>query len=90
MYDEIVLSVGSRYRIQSMGTRDEMVVTHGVYRGQVTLGDYTAVAIELDDSHKELAGKIRLIPSHMILALDMLSIVEEADEADEETERSYI
>ena len=78
--DFVVLTRGSRYRITSMETRDKPLVTHGVFRGYAAIGPDDGVCMELDASHAELSGKIRIIPSHMIIAID---IVEQAEETKE-------
>src|SRR5438105_14523709 len=72
--DEIVsLTKGSRYRIESMETRERTKVTKGVFRGYATIGTDDAIVIELDDSPQELKGKLRLIPLHVALAADVLA-----------------
>ncbi|HWM51466.1 MAG TPA: hypothetical protein VNO76_09000 [Thermoplasmata archaeon] len=73
MPDDIVsLTKGSRYRIESMETRERTKVTKGIFRGYATIGTDDALVIELDDSHQELKGKLRLIPLHVVLAVDVL------------------
>ncbi len=73
----ITLTKGSRYRIESMETREKPLVTHGEFKGYATIGPDDAVCMQLDESHKELAGRIRLIPCHMIIAIDVIEAVEE-------------
>lgn len=73
--DVISLTKGSRYRIESMETRERTKVTKGIFRGFATIGTDDAIVIELDDSHQELKGKLRLIPLHVILAVDILEHV---------------
>ena len=76
MADEIVsLTKGSRYRIESMETRERTKVTKGIFRGYATIGTDDAIVIELDDSHQEMKGKLRLIPLHVILAVDVMEQV---------------
>lgn len=76
MPDDIVsLTKGSRYRIESMETRERTKVTKGIFRGYATIGTDDAIVIELDDSHQELKGKLRLIPLHVVLAVDVLEHV---------------
>ncbi len=69
--DVVSLTKGSRYRIESMETRDRTKITKGIFRGYATIGTDDAIVIELDDSHQELKGKLRLIPLHVILAVDI-------------------
>jgi len=78
--DLIVLTKGSRYRITSMETRDRPLITHGLFRGYAAIGPDDGICVELDASHAEIAGKIRIIPCHMIIAID---VVEQAEEKKE-------
>jgi len=77
------LTVGSTYQIMSLGSRDEPITTTGKFLGFSILGSSEAVCIELDKSHKKFAGKRRMIPSHMILALDILNEVTNKKKDDE-------
>ncbi|HYS71401.1 MAG TPA: hypothetical protein VEM95_03170 [Thermoplasmata archaeon] len=85
----IVLTKGSRYRIQSVETREKPMVSHGVYRGLGAIGPDDAICLELDQSHGELAGKIRLIPTHMIISVDVVEQVEEKKEKAKEPKAMY-
>ena len=37
--------------------------------------------MELDESHKESAGRTRIVPTHMILAIDVIESAEKEEEA---------
>ena len=76
----VVLTKGSRYRITSMETRDRPLVTHGVFRGYAAVGPDDALCVELDSSHTDQGGKVRIIPCHMVIAID---VVEQAEEKKE-------
>lgn len=79
----VALTKGSRYRIESMETRERTKVTKGIFRGYAAIGPDDAIVIELDDSHQELKGKLRLIPVHMVLSVDVMEHVrEEAPKAE--------
>lgn len=78
--DDIVLTKGSRYRITSMETRDKPLITHGVFRGYAAVGPDDGFCIELDGSHAELAGRIRIIPCHMVISIDVVAQAEERKE----------
>ncbi len=69
------MTKGSHYRIESMETRDRTKITKGVFRGYATIGPDDARVVELDESHQELKGKLRLIPIHVILTVDVLEQV---------------
>jgi hypothetical protein len=78
--DLIVLTKGSRYRVTSMETRDRPLVTHGTFRGYAAIGPDDGICMELDASHAEMSGRVRIIPCHMIIAID---VVEQAEEKKE-------
>jgi hypothetical protein len=85
------LTVGSKYRIRSLESRDNPLVSQGVFKGYTAFGHDDAICIELDDYHKEDSGKIRVIPSHMVIALDVLSAAKNdiSKEKDEDTSRYF-
>ncbi len=76
----IVLTAGSKVRIRSAGSRDEALVSTGVFRGLVSVGGDNSLAVELDDSVREEKGRIRLIPLNALLALDVLEAVKPEEE----------
>ncbi len=76
----IVLTKGSRYRITSMETRDKPLITHGIFRGYAAIGPDDGICVELDQSHPDMAGKIRIIPCHMIISIDVVEQHEEKRE----------
>ena len=60
MAEELVsLTKGSRYRVESMETRDRTKITKGIFRGYATIGPDEAIVLELDESHQEMKGKLR-------------------------------
>ncbi len=85
----VVLTKGSRYRIQSVETRDKPMVSHGAFRGYAAIGPDDAICLELDESHKDLAGKVRLIPCHMVISIDVVEQVEEKKEKGKEPKAMY-
>ena len=85
----VVLTKGSRYRVQSVETRDKPMLSHGVFRGYAAVGPDDAMCIELDESHRELAGKIRIIPCHMVLSIDVVEQIEEKKAKADEPKTMY-
>ena len=85
----VILTKGSRYRIQSVETREKPMLSHGVFRGYTTIGPDDAICLELDESHKDLAGKLRLIPCHMVISVDIVEQVEEKKEKGKEPKTMY-
>lgn len=85
--EKIQLTVGSRYKIASMESRDKPLITRGIFRGYTLIGDIDSLCMELDGSHKGLKGKIRVIPSQMIISIDIISA---AKEEKKENESIYV
>ena len=71
----MALTKGSRYRVESMETRGRTKRAKGIFRGDAAIGPDDALVIELDESHQELKGKLRLIPLHVVLSVDVLEQV---------------
>lgn len=73
---EIELTEESQYKIYSLGGKDIMLETEGRFKGFTSLGvDETGLLIELNENHGEMSGKIRIIPLHVVLAIDVLEAV---------------
>ncbi|MGD0718768.1 MAG: hypothetical protein ABSA15_04235 [Thermoplasmata archaeon] len=75
----VTLTNGSHVRIRSAGPKEEALESVGVFRGLVSIGGDSSLAIELGGSGEE-KGRIRLIPLAALYAIDIL----EAAKADEE------
>ncbi|MFQ5919626.1 MAG: hypothetical protein ACE5I4_06225 [Thermoplasmata archaeon] len=75
-----MMTKGSRYRLTSVASRQAAMRTSGVFKGFATVGTDDAVVMELDENHEEDAGTTRVIPLHMILAIDVLEAVEPEEE----------
>lgn len=70
---EVELTDGSEYKIISIGGRDNALETKGIFKGFITIGvDEIGLLMELDSDHGDMAGKIRIVPLHAILAIDIL------------------
>ena len=74
---KIQLTVGSEYKTTSMESRDKPLVTKGIFKGYTMIGEIDSLCMELGDSHKEMEGKTRVIPSHMIISIDIISTAKE-------------
>jgi len=69
---DIELTEGSEYKIISLGGKDSMLETEGVFRGFMSMGvDEVGLLMELGERYGKMAGKIRIIPLHVILAIDV-------------------
>ena len=56
----IVLTVGSRYSIKSLESRDNPLITSGKFVGYTAIGHDEGMAIELNDTHGDEAGRVRI------------------------------
>jgi hypothetical protein len=88
---DMKLIEGSRYKIISIGGRDNPLETEGVFKGFASLSiDEVGLIIVLGSSHGEMEGKTRIVPLHAILAIDILDIKEqEKKEESKETNHYY-
>ena len=64
------LTEGSVYKITSLGGRELLLETQGVFKGFISIGvDETGILMELGSSHGDMVGKIRIVPLHVILLI---------------------
>lgn len=85
----IELTVGSHVRIKSLGSKDQPLLSFGIFKGYAIVGASDGICLELDKVHKELTGKIRIIPSHMVMALDIMKAVKSDKKEEKETTERY-
>lgn len=71
----VILNVGSKFRIKSLEARDKPLVTSGTFISYTAIGHDEGICIELDSTHEDKVGKIRVIPTHAILSLDIIESV---------------
>ena len=85
--DNMKLIEGSRYRIISIGGRDNTLETEGIFRGFASLGiDEGGLTMELSETHGDMSGKIRILPLQAILAIDVLDTTDtETKEEEKDT-----
>lgn len=79
---------GSKYVIKSLYTREETLETRGVFKGYIVLGRDHGLKMELDDTHDN-PGVIRVIPSHMIIHLDVIEQAAKEEEEESKKGSSY-
>lgn len=68
----VTLTMGSRYHVRSLASREAVLETRGTFRGFTSVGSIDGLAIELDESHHDLKGKMRVIPGHVVLSIDII------------------
>jgi len=87
--NKLELTEGSEYKITSLGSRDSLIETYGVFKGFISVGvDETGVLMELNSSHGDMAGRMRIVPLHVILLIDILN-VKENEKKDDNKEMSH-
>jgi hypothetical protein len=85
----IRLTLKSKYHVRSLASREAVLETRGTFRGVVSVGTIDGLAMELDESHADLKGKTRVIPTHMVLSIDILEAVTEEEEKREDSVLHY-
>lgn len=83
------LTLGSKYHVRSLASREAVLETRGTFRGFTSVGSIDGLAMELDETHKELKGKMRVIPSHMVLNIDILEAAKSEDEKPDDVSMHY-
>ena len=85
------LTEGSEYKITSLGGRDTLLETEGVFRGFISIGvDESGLLMELNASHGDRSGEIRIVPLHVILLIDILSAKENEKREDDKGLAHYV
>ncbi len=89
------LTPGSKYRILSLMTRDEPMVSEGTFKGYTVVGSMDALCMEVEPEvgteaegrksgsrAKKASGRkrLRLIPVQMVISIDILSQAKETKE----------
>ena len=89
--EHMELTKGSKYKITSLGGKDNTLETEGIFRGFMSIGiDENAIIMELNSEHGELSGKMRIIPLHVILAIDILEMKENEKKEDDKGVSHYV
>lgn len=74
---------GSTYRVTSMESRADTLETEGTFQGITSMGSVDALVLEVD-------GDTRLVPTHMVVAIDVLEAVDGEDLTDDEDDVHYM
>ena len=83
------LTEGSVYKITSLGGRDQLLETVGTFKGFISIGvDETGLLMELHDEQN--SGKIRIIPLHVLLLIDILESKENEKKEDDKGMSHYV
>lgn len=87
--EELQLTLGSKYLIRSILSREQTLETEGVFRGITTIGTNDAIVMELGSKAGAMKGKMRVIPTHMITSIDILESVKAAEKKSEDENVHY-
>jgi hypothetical protein len=87
--DALVLTQGSLYKIKSLEARDKPMETVGIFKGYAAVAHDTAIVMELNGPSVEEKGRLRLIPSHMIICIDVLKAEKAKEEKEAESNAVY-
>ena len=88
---EMELTEGSKYKILSVGGKDNVLETEGIFKGFISMGvDEIGLLMELSENHGEMAGKVRIIPLHVILAIDVFEVKTNQKKDDEKEMSHYV
>lgn len=85
--EKVRLTLGSRYHVRSLASREAVLETRGVFKGVVSVGTIDALALNVEDG--DMKDKMRVIPTHMVLSIDILEAVKEEEEAADEAHMHY-
>jgi len=88
--EKMELTEGSEYKITSLGGRDSLLETQGVFKGFISIGDETGLIIELNASHGDMVGKTRIVPLHVLLLIDVLNVKENEKKDDDGQISHYV
>lgn len=87
--DAITLTEGSEYRIKSLEAKDKPMETVGVFKGYAAIAHDTALVMEIQSPIGEHKTMMRLIPSHMVMSIDVLKAEKEKKEKSPDGESIY-
>ena len=88
---DMELTEGSEYKIISLGGKDNVLETIGTFKGFISMSvDEIGLLIELSDKHGEMAGKTRILPLHVILAIDVFEAKPNQKKDDDKEASHYV
>ena len=71
--NKLELTQGSKYKIFSLGGKEHLLESEGYFEGYLNIGvDEIGLLLKLSEIHGDMVNKIRIIPLHVILAIDIL------------------
>ena len=87
--NKLELTQGSKYKIFSLGGKENILESEGYFEGYLNIGvDEIGLLLKLSENHGDMMNKIRIIPLHVILAIDILD-AKPNNNKDDETEMPH-
>ncbi len=83
------LTPGSKCVVYSAASNDDIVKTSGRFEGFVPVGEESSLCIVLDETHGDMAGKVRLIPTNTIAAIDIIELAKKEDKVEKYEANHY-
>jgi hypothetical protein len=88
---EMKLTRGSEYRIYSLGSRERMLESQGVFEGYISIGiDEVGMILTINKKNGDMSQKKRIIPLHSILAIDILDAKPHDKKDDDQEIPNYV
>ena len=85
------LTEESEYKIISLGGKDSVLETEGIFKGFISISvDEAGLLMKLNEKHGKMAGKIRIIPLHVILAIDVVEAKPNRKKEDDKETTHYV
>jgi hypothetical protein len=86
---EELITIGSKYRIVSASNGDQTLVSVGEFRGYAAFSNETALVLRLDGAEGQEGGRIRFLPYHAIVAIDVLELAPKKEQEQKDDNRVY-
>lgn len=78
------ITPGSKCVVYISSDHSELEKTSGTFDKFISIGEDLAMVIMLDENHKEMKGKIRIIMVNAISAIDIIDLKEEIKKNEED------
>ena len=89
--NKLELTQGSKYKIFSLGGKENTLESEGFFEGYLNIGvDEIGLLLKLSENHGDMMNKIRIIPLHVILAIDILDAKPNNKNDDEKEMPHYV
>jgi len=88
--NKMEITEGSEYKVISLGGRDNVIETEGIFKGFVSIGvDETGLLVAMTGDF-DGNEKLRIIPLHVVLAIDIINLKENEKKDDDKQMSHYV